>query len=41
MKDGRVSNIVNRYGNLTDEGKKKFDQSLDKLIKQYPVITGE
>jgi len=41
LKDGRVSNIVNRYGNLTDEGKKKFDQSLDKLIKQYPVITGE
>ncbi|MEI7904923.1 MAG: thermonuclease family protein [Candidatus Firestonebacteria bacterium] len=41
MKDGRIANIVNRFGGLSDKGKQKLDEISDKLISDYPAVTGE
>lgn len=35
-RDARVAGIMKRYDMLNEEGKSKFDTSLDELIKQYP-----
>ena len=37
IKDGRITNLVNRYESLNIEGRKKLDEVLDGLLQEYPV----
>jgi micrococcal nuclease len=41
MKDGRIANIVNKYGRMTDDGKQKFEEYTDKLVEKYTAVTEE
>jgi endonuclease YncB( thermonuclease family) len=36
LKDGRIANLVNRYESLSIEGRKKLDEVMEKLVKEYP-----
>lgn len=36
LRDGRIANLVNRYESLSIEGRKKLDEVMEKLIKEYP-----
>lgn len=37
LKDGRITNLVNKYESLNIEGRKKLDEILDSLLQEYPV----
>jgi endonuclease YncB( thermonuclease family) len=37
LRDGRIANIASRYEQLNLEGRKKFDQLLDELVKKHPL----
>jgi hypothetical protein len=37
LSDGRVANIVKQYSQLSPEGKKRFDDMVKNLLKQYPL----
>ena len=32
---GRLANIATKFDALTEEGKRKFDRQLDKLLEKY------
>ncbi len=36
-RDGRLANIIERYGNLSPEGRDQFDAALDGLAARYPL----
>lgn len=36
LRDGRIANLVNRYESLSIEGRKKLDEVMEELIKEYP-----
>lgn len=36
-RDGRLTNIIERYGNLTPEGRDQFDAALDGILARYPL----
>lgn len=36
LKDGRITNLINRYDSLSLEGREKLDEILDELIQKYP-----
>lgn len=37
LRDGRIANLVNnRYESLSIEGRKKLDEVMEKLVKEYP-----
>jgi len=36
LRDGRIANLVNRYGSLSIEGRKRLDEILEGLVQKYP-----
>ncbi|MBA7541590.1 hypothetical protein ES705_33906 [subsurface metagenome] len=36
LRDGRIANLVNRYGSLSMEGRKRLDEILEELVQKYP-----
>jgi endonuclease YncB( thermonuclease family) len=36
IRDGRIANLVTRYESLSMEGRKRLDEILEELVKQYP-----
>jgi len=36
LRDGRITNLINRYESLSLEGRKKLDELLEKLVDEYP-----
>lgn len=40
LRDGRITNLVNRYDSLNSEGRKRLDEVLDELVQQYPSEEG-
>lgn len=36
LRDGRIANLVNRYGSLSMEGRKRLDEILEGLVQKYP-----
>ena len=36
LRDGRIANLVTRYDKLSLEGRRRFDEALDRLAEQYP-----
>lgn len=36
MRDGRIANLVKRYESLSMQGRKRLDEILGELVKQYP-----
>ncbi len=36
LRDGRITNLVNSYDSLNEEGRQRLDEILKELIKQYP-----
>jgi micrococcal nuclease len=37
LRDGRIANLVNRYDQLSLEGRKRLDEDLDRLVQAYPA----
>ncbi len=40
LRDGRIANLVTRYDRLSLEGRKRFDESLEQLVEQFPIEEG-
>lgn len=36
LRDGRITNLLNRYESLDMEGRKKLDEILEELVQEYP-----
>ena len=37
LQNGRIANVISKYESLNLEGRKKFDELLEKLLKEYPI----
>lgn len=38
IRDGRIANLVSRYESLNLEGRKRLDEILEKLVREYPLV---
>ena len=41
LRDGRIANLVKRYEALSREGRRRLDDILEELVREYPLGQGE